>query len=417
VKRAKIKDASTPSLGQYKAKEYKFSRISGLTSAIAVRASGTGAYAVVRREKRREKELREAPRTIEHALFNLCGFKNPAVQHTEHSSKLDHLCDGISPIFYVDPRSLEDATANYIAGFNGGPDIGIKELIEDMKLDGSSLHPDIFLCSSSSTLQLPVHRVLLAASGPVLRDVLSEGFSASTLLDGQISIINNNNRLQLQFRDVDILTLFTLQYYLMTGLVLPFSKISTSQLLGNRIRRTRGELLKLAQCLRIEGLEDILKQRRVQIAGPQTILEKFFLTRPFRPSLIPGIDAVVHLSGGQIPCHAAILCFRCPFFYALFQGRSQGRWVEARQNDGDLLPIDLTHISFWAFECVLKWMYTDSVDSFADIIYEDLDDYIDKLIEILSVANELMIEPLSLQCQKLLEPYGMSMPSVENSNL
>jgi hypothetical protein len=56
---------------------------------------------------------------------------------------------------------------------------------------------------------------------------------------------------------------------------------------------------------------------------------------------------------------------------------------------------------------VLKWIYTGSGYSFADIGGKDVEDFIDKLIEVLSIANELMIEPLSLACQELLGAHGM----------
>ena len=49
-KRVKIKDATGASAGDYKPKDYKFSRIPGLTRVLAVRASASGAYAAVRRD-------------------------------------------------------------------------------------------------------------------------------------------------------------------------------------------------------------------------------------------------------------------------------------------------------------------------------------------------------------------------------
>src|SRR6202034_459081 len=43
-------DASAAGIGEYKPKDYKFSRIPGLTRVIAVRASAYGAYAAVRKD-------------------------------------------------------------------------------------------------------------------------------------------------------------------------------------------------------------------------------------------------------------------------------------------------------------------------------------------------------------------------------
>ncbi|KAJ9640407.1 hypothetical protein H2199_005946 [Coniosporium tulheliwenetii] len=50
VRRAKIKDATAAGTGEYRPKDYKFSRISGLTRVMAVRASSYGAYAAVRKD-------------------------------------------------------------------------------------------------------------------------------------------------------------------------------------------------------------------------------------------------------------------------------------------------------------------------------------------------------------------------------
>ena len=56
VKRAKIEDASTADTKGHKRKDYKYSRISGLTRVSAVRASGFGAYAAVREDCTKTRE-------------------------------------------------------------------------------------------------------------------------------------------------------------------------------------------------------------------------------------------------------------------------------------------------------------------------------------------------------------------------
>jgi alpha-tubulin suppressor-like RCC1 family protein len=408
VKRAKIKDATASGIGEYKPKDYKFSRISGLTSAIAVRASGIGAYAVVRQERKLPKDIRECQRTMESDLFKLCAFRNHAVKWKYSNSKLEYLLEGsLEPTSYIDPQSLDDGMAKYLANFDGGLDAAIKEAFADTKPYKSFLDPDVYLCSSTSDIQISVHRVLLGASGPIFREAVQNAFATTTALNDLSEVICSDSKVQLIFQGIDILTLFTFVYYLMTGIVLPLSKIASPDMMRHRFRRSRAELLKLAQHLQIEGLEDILKQRGARQNGYQTVLERFFVSRPFRPSLIPATDIMVCLADGEIPCHAAVLCQRCPFFSTLLHGRAQGRWLEGRHIEGGLIPIDLTHISSSAFECVLKWIYTDSMDSFADIGLKDLEDFIDKIIEILSIANELMMESLSLACQELLGNHGM----------
>jgi inhibitor of Bruton tyrosine kinase len=407
VKRAKIKDATASGIGDYKPKDYKFSRISGLTSAIAVRASGIGAYAVIRQERKLQKDIRESHQTLETDMFKLCAFHNDAVKWKQSTSKLGYLVESLEPMSFIEPQSLDSGMAKYLADFEGGPDAAIKEAFSDTKPYKSFLDPDIFLCSSASDIRIPVHRVLLGASSAVFREAISNGFTAVSAPKDLVEVICADGKVRLVFQDIDALTLFTFVYYLMTGIVLPLSRGSSPDMMRHRFRRCRAELLKLAQHLQIDGLEDILKQRTVQQNEHQTILERFFSSRPFKPSLISATDAVVCLADGEIPCHAAVLCQRCPFFNTLLHGRAQGRWLEGRQIEGELIPIDLTHIKSSAFECVLKWIYTGSGYSFADIGGKDVEDFIDKLIEVLSIANELMIEPLSLACQELLGAHGM----------
>ena len=74
VKRAKIKDASAAGTGEYKPKDYKYSRVPGLTGVTAVRASGYGAYAAVRQDCSKTRHIAVRPKSLASEIAELSPF-------------------------------------------------------------------------------------------------------------------------------------------------------------------------------------------------------------------------------------------------------------------------------------------------------------------------------------------------------
>jgi hypothetical protein len=393
VRRAKIKDASASGISEYKAKDYKFSRVPGLTSVVGVRSSGSGGYAVLRKEKR--YELPEVPSSIEKDLLKISGFP-PFASSSDASG---------APLDWIESPSYDEELTKYVANFTGGPDKAIIEIFKTRTF-GGALDPTIVLSSNTSTCEMPIHGFLLGAASPHFKALFSEQYNESAILHDFANIHREEGRIKLTFRGVDILTLFTLLYYTITGTVLPLHRCAAPSLLANRIRKSRAELSRLSQQLEIEGLEDVLKNRASHRLGRQSIMRKYYSSRPFDTYAIGGVDAVVQLANDEIPVHAALICQRCPFFNGLFAGRAQGRWLAGRKVEGELTKVDLSHINAAGFEIVLRWIYTDSLDAFADLESENLDEYLDKILEVLSIANELMITSLSLLCQRMIGSHG-----------
>ncbi|KAK5248958.1 hypothetical protein LTR16_006342, partial [Cryomyces antarcticus] len=93
TRRAKIKDATAAGTGDYKPKDYKFSRVPGLTRVTAVRASAFGAYAAVRKDCDVTKtQIVVEDQTIWADVFPLLSFRALA--------SYDHVSDSESE----DPR-------------------------------------------------------------------------------------------------------------------------------------------------------------------------------------------------------------------------------------------------------------------------------------------------------------------------
>jgi hypothetical protein len=106
------------------------------------------------------------------------------------------------------------------------------------------------------------------------------------------------------------------------------------------------------------------------------------------------------------------MSIRCPFFEGLFNGRAGGQWLserrDMRQDQSELVKVDLKHVDPATFHLVLKHLYADIGDDlFDDVVASNLDDFLDVVIDVISVANELMIDRLSQICQKLLGRFGI----------
>lgn len=129
------------------------------------------------------------------------------------------------------------------------------------------------------------------------------------------------------------------------------------------------------------------------------------------PSFFESSDVIIDLDGGEVRAHSPILCQRCPFFDALFNGRAGGRWLSSRKESSDsfeAVHIDLKHIGPEIFQFVLRYIYADTDDElFEDVRTTDLDDFVDLIIDVMFVANELMIDRLAQICQNLLGSFGM----------
>lgn len=348
---------------------------------------------MLRKEKR--YELPDVPSSIEKDLLKISGFPTFAPPRDASGG----------PLEWIEIPSYDEKLTKYLAHFTGGPDGAIKEIFKTKTL-GGALDPTVILCSDTSACEIPIHAFLLGAASPHLKALFSEEHAEDTILNNLATVHREVDCVKVLFRGVDILTLFTLLYYTITGTVLPLHRCAASSLLANRFRKSRAELTRLSQQLEIEGLEDVLKNRASYRLGRQTIMRKYYSTRSFDSYAIGRVDAVVQLADDEIPVHAALICQRCPFFSGLFAGRAQGRWLAGRQVEGELIKVNLSHINAAGFDIVLKWIYTDSLEAFSDLQTENLDDYLDKLLEVLSIANELMIKPLSLHCQRMIGAHG-----------
>jgi len=387
VKRAKIKDASASGVGANKPKDYKFSRISGLTSVTTVRASGFGAYAAVRKEVRvANQETGYPARTLRRDLLAISPFAQDS--KVSEQNLIVRLAQELPQ-----QKNMESILIQMFAS----------------QETNSILAPMARLCTTPSGTKIPIHQFLLAACSPILCEDIKSGRESQ--LPELYSISRINGILEVTFTDLDFLSIVNLALYIHCGCVMFAGRLS-SKAHQQWNKSGKPALLQVAAQLRIKGMVDTIRGGAPKQNTYRNALEHFFHQKTVNPTVLPGVDAQVLLEDGQRVVHSVLLCQRSDFFKALFSGGSRGRWLDGRRDDNELVRVDMKHVSLWAFDIFLKWAYTDEDrDLFTDLIAEDLDEYLDKIVEVLSLANELMVEPLSEICQEALAQQGNQQPN------
>lgn len=208
TKRAKIKDASAVSTSEYKPKDYKFSRIPGLTRVLAVRSSGHGAYAAVRQDcdVMKTQIVVEDP-TMWKDLFPLLSLRRLLTGHAEVEEE-----DESRPRFWQSTQKPSELSKlkKVILG-NADIDSELATLFDDDYAEPSAKY-DAFLATTTCNIRIPVHRFVLAGRSRVLRRGLRDlcPTSTFTIPDLAQSELDQEGRLVVTFSGIDILTLLDL---------------------------------------------------------------------------------------------------------------------------------------------------------------------------------------------------------------
>ncbi|OCL11329.1 hypothetical protein AOQ84DRAFT_229525 [Glonium stellatum] len=408
TKRATIKDASAAGIGEYRPKDYKFSRVPGLTRVIAVRASAYGAYAAVRKDcdvTRTQIGVDEP--TLWKDLTPLLPFRDLA-NYEEDSDD-----ENPSPRFWLKPTSAESLRKRVFKSKDLGAEVA--DVIR-RTVTNDDLAYDLDIGTSVSDVRIPVHQFIFSGRSPVLRHGLAKLHDGGDFSIPDVLTVNHDGdgRASLIFQGLDFLTIFNLVLYVYTDSVIDFWH-ATRQFpkLAFRYRLARTELMKLASRLELRQLEPAVRQ----MISPKRSLNLDMSLAMNDPTFFDDGDVVVELANGdEFQVHSALICQRCPFFQGLFKGRAGGQWLAGRRNlleePSDTITVDLKHIDRDIFQLVVRHIYADSGEEmFDDVVSEDLNDYLaldellDHIMDVMGVANELMLDRLSQICQKMIGRY------------
>lgn len=408
TKRATIKDASAAGTGEYKPKDYKFSRIPGLTRVIAVRASAYGAYAAVRKDcdVTRTQIAVDEP-TLWKDLTPLLPFCDLA-NYEEDSDD-----ENPSPRFWLKPSQAESLKKRVFKSKHLETEVA--DIIR-RTLNSDDIAYDIDIGTNVSDVRIPAHQFIFSGRSPVLRQGLAKLHESGNFNIPDVLTVNcdGDGRASLIFQGFDFLTIFNLVLYVYTDSVIDFwHVIRQFPKMAFRYRQVRTELMKLASRLELRQLESAVRQ----MICPRRSLNLDMGLAINDPTFFDDGDVVVELANGdEFQVHSALICQRCPFFQGLFKGRAGGRWLAGRRNlleePSDTITVDLKHIDRDIFQLVVRHIYADAGEElFDDVVSEDLNDYLaldellDHIMDVMGVANELMLDRLSRICQKMIGRY------------
>lgn len=264
---------------------------------------------------------------------------------------------------------------------------------------------DATISSSAAKTKIPIHSFMFAARSPSIRGALEKAKERGKFIFSDVLTIRvTDDLINIEFEDLDFITIFNLALYLYTDKVLDvwhFSRDVPSR--GNRYRQIRNDLIHVAGKLEMNRLEIGVRQ----MAVPERRMGVDFASALKDPAFFADGDAVIELDGDEVTVHSSFWRQRCPFFEGLFGGRAGGQWLAGRREDSEPVRVDLTHIEPSTFNVVLRHVYTDAgTELFNDIVVQDVDEFCDLLMDVMSVANELMLDRLSQVCQRILGRFG-----------
>ncbi|EPS33996.1 hypothetical protein PDE_08958 [Penicillium oxalicum 114-2] len=379
-KRNKTKDGAS--------KDFKFARVPGLSRVVAVRSNAFGAYAVAQRD---------------------CDVTREQI-HIDRSSLWDDLLP-LSP--FITPMSGDVESVLNEDGTGDPTPLTAAMVIKRVMLMSSEIETQflpirnegmVWMTSSISDLRIPVNEFLLAGRSPVIRKALHEFRESYYSAVPEVLDIeyDKDGATQIRLLGADFLTVMNVVFFLYTDSILDvWHKAKSSPQSAARYRQVRIEVMKMATHLGLPALE---RAARLMVE-PQRTLKTDMAHAIEHPSFFDDADVIIDLAQGEtVNVHSQMVCQRCPFFDALFNGRSRGGWIASRRTSpSDKVHVDLKHINRSTFDFVLRYLYADTEERLFDQVRsKTLDDLIDLLLDVMYVANELMIDRLSQICQKML---------------
>ncbi|KAE8421708.1 hypothetical protein BDV36DRAFT_42447 [Aspergillus pseudocaelatus] len=375
-KRGKAKDSSS--------KDHKFARVPGLSRVVSVCSNAFGAFAAVQQN---------------------CDVTREQINVDQSTLWKDML--PLSPFSSV----LGSVATDQEGVLDSEPVINIKKAIMSESDVESYFGPlqtgrfpgTVWVMTTTSDIRIPVHEFILTGRSPVLRKAFHDLRHAQSFTIPDVLTINYDGEgyAQLQLQDVDFLTVLNLAFYSYTDNVFEvWQLVKHTPESASRYRQVRSEVMRIATFL---GLPSLERSARLMIEPTKAL--KSDMERAINDmTFFDSGDVVIELRNDAMRAHSQVICQRCPFFDALFRGRSGGKWLSSRRIDPtDDIHVDLKHIDRHVFEFVLRYMYADTEEQLFDQVRtNDLEEFIDLVLDVAFVANELMIDRLGQICQKML---------------
>jgi hypothetical protein len=405
VKWAKIKDAFT-GITTYNKNDFKFQRVPGLTKVTAVRSTTFGVFAAIRKDcDITRSQIVVEKQKLWQDLNPLLSIREVDASEPAEEEKT------AAPRFWTPtlPKDLFDPLKRAVLS---SPDIeaDVERHLGCQDLDNY----DVEVCTTNSNVHIPVHGFMLAARSPVLRDALAKFRKGGEFSIPELCVIKaashsraltSRTAIQVVFQGLDFIAILNLVIYLYTDTVIDVWHFTRQHPgMAFRYRQVRVELMKTAAQLKMGKLEQAV---RLMIEPDRQMNSDFdFVLRD--PQFYEDGDTLLELNGSEVLVHSALLCQRCPFFDGLFNGRAGGQWLAGRrQQNPEMVKIDLKHIDPVTFDLVLRHIYADvGTELFDNVVSVDIDEFSELVMDVMGVANELMLDRLSQICQEVIGRFG-----------
>lgn len=406
VKRAKVKEANAPGSVGYKPKDYKFSRVGGLTRVNAVRSNTFGAYAAVRKDcDVLQTQIEVGSKQLWKDLHPLLPFRNLVWDDEDSDTEVP------VPRFWVPSLPASD-TATIRRAVLTAPDLEEKltTLLTD-ELSSQRLAYDVTVKSTTSGVIIPVHEFILSGRSEVLRRGLVTFRQHYFFGIPEVVTIeyDSKGKISISFLGLDYITILNLVLYMYTDVVVDVWRHTKGlPQLASRHRQIRLELMKLASQLHIPGLEQAVRV----MTEPSKTMDRDLERAIRNPEYFVGADLEVELDGTSMKVHSSLVCQRCPFFEGLFHGRASGLWLASRreqaQESEEAMKVDLKHVNPSIFQLIVQYLYADvDEELFDNVVTNDFDSFLDVIMDVMSLANELMLDRLQQYCQQFLGRFGI----------
>ena len=368
---------TTPPFGiEGKSKDYKFSRVPGLTRIVSVRSNKVGAYAAIRKD----------------CMIMQTQLQFQFIEHVQDNPSIP--CPpnlrGLHPIFNLKTWSKFDIRFPNVTNLKKW-----KKMLESIDTETY----DMTIRSVNSDLKVPVHKAILLARCSILPKKLKELGKQGQLEWGlgMFKMVINEHGLQLDIKE---------DFAAVLWLVID---IYALRVISNTFNEP-----KVSNCVAALG-------NALQVVGynlpPKTPYNPNIdvdLTEALRDPLYTAHgNMVVQLAGGgEAQVYSTLLRLKSPFFETLFKGSADGRWITSRVKQmkatGEAaIRVDMTHIPWEIFQIVLDYIYSGKDALLRQVRgFPNLKKYLDFVLGVLAVADELMLDKLSIACQKVIGLYG-----------
>ncbi|PWW80739.1 hypothetical protein C7212DRAFT_160795 [Tuber magnatum] len=397
VKRVKRKESRTLGI---EGSRHKFERVPGLTKIIVIRSNNFGAYAAIRRDP---NIMRTGLLVDDHMLWKDLEPLLPFAGAFDNHKKPDDSKDKIK--IRRPPRAPEGYVKAVKWLMSSTLKADLREYLSHLELSESEDCGVLVSTSDCPDINIPAHRVFLAARSPVLRSIFVRGPRCVGVVGEFIPSTTPEEKSRLVFKGIKLQTLLILLYYVYTdSLVDVWNQTNIHRSRMQHYRAIRSELASISSQI---GLDHLAKALEVA-PHPSCSMNRDFsnaLSGPSRSEFEESTDMMIELANGEsVLVHSVIMKARCPFFKALYG--SGGRWLMKRREQG-IVRVDIKHVSKHAMDMVVNWLYSDwGVEGFDGVKVGKesgkVEEFIDFVLEVMSAANELMLGRLCQVCQKII---------------